>query len=203
MCHPHPTQLPEDRPACAQAAAAVFGAARWEGLDDLLLHAALGAEGARVAQLLHEEEWEEELQVLPAVRQACKAAVVQETAGPRTAGAIAHRMLRPWMPLPVRIAALCMRGLDNLRVTLMLIYSVKAYSLCSQHGGLLWPRAWLLLCIKSPVQMAVCTQAFTLPSSVWLQGQRMLCNDTQSQVPPHAGVVAVPWASAEQWLHEH
>lgn len=41
----------------------MFGAARWASLDDLLLHAALGLEGARVLRLLHEEEWEAELAV--------------------------------------------------------------------------------------------------------------------------------------------
>ena len=47
-----------------QVAAAVFGAARWASLDDLLLHAALGLHAAPVTALLHEEEWEEQLQVL-------------------------------------------------------------------------------------------------------------------------------------------
>lgn len=47
----------------SQVPAAVFGAARWASLDDLLLHAALGLEGARVLRLLHEEEWEAELEV--------------------------------------------------------------------------------------------------------------------------------------------
>lgn len=48
----------------AQVAAAVFGGPRWASLDDLLLHAALGLDAARVARLLREEEWEEELQVV-------------------------------------------------------------------------------------------------------------------------------------------
>ena len=42
----------------------MFGGPRWASLDDLLLHAALGLDAARVARLLREEEWEEELQVL-------------------------------------------------------------------------------------------------------------------------------------------
>jgi len=46
-----------------QAAAAAFGAARWASLDDLLLHAAAGLDGARALRLLHEEEWADELQV--------------------------------------------------------------------------------------------------------------------------------------------
>ena len=50
-------------PVPSQVPAAVFGAARWASLDDLLLHAALGLEGARVLRLLHEEEWEAELEV--------------------------------------------------------------------------------------------------------------------------------------------
>lgn len=48
----------------AQVAAAVFGGPRWASLDDLLLHAALGLDAARVGRLLREDEWEEELQVL-------------------------------------------------------------------------------------------------------------------------------------------
>ena len=46
-----------------QAAAAAFGVARWAGLEDLLLHAAAGLDGARALRLLHEEEWADELQV--------------------------------------------------------------------------------------------------------------------------------------------
>ncbi|KAK9844044.1 hypothetical protein WJX81_002911 [Elliptochloris bilobata] len=58
-----------DRPA-NQVAAAVFGAARWASLDDLLLHAALGLDAARVARLMHEEEWEDGLQEAKRLAQA-------------------------------------------------------------------------------------------------------------------------------------